>query len=94
MFLILIKLEIPEHPSLRERVLGKVRCAAALRHRHQGKDDLAFSSFLKGQCHKMNIFIESFGILISAFCVCADGFQGSFKSFSLPNTIINFLLAF
>jgi hypothetical protein len=89
-FLIFIKLEIPEHSSIRERVLGKVFCAAALRHCHQGKDDLAFSSFLKGQCHKMNIFIESFDILISAFCVCADGFQGLSKAFHFPTQQLTF----
>jgi hypothetical protein len=84
MFLILIKLEIPEHSSLRERVLGKVRCAAALRHCHQGKDDLAFSSFLKGQCHKMDICFKSLNILISTFCVCADGFSGLSNAFHFP----------
>jgi hypothetical protein len=36
----------------------------------------------------MDIF-EGLNIFISTFCVCADGFQGLFKSY----TIINFLLA-
>ncbi len=74
MFLILIKHEIPEHSSVRERVLGKVRRAAALRHRHQGKVDLSFSSFLMGQCHKMDLCFESLNILDDNFCVFADGF--------------------
>jgi hypothetical protein len=77
--LIFIKLEIPEHSSVRERVLGKVRRAAALRHRHKGKDDLAFSLFLNGKCDKKNFFVK-FIILISSFCVCADVFLSSFKS--------------
>ncbi len=31
---------------------------------------------LKGQCHKMDIFLEGLNILISTICVCADCFQG------------------
>ncbi len=29
---------------------------------------------LKGQCHEMDIFSKVLNILISTFCVCADGF--------------------
>jgi hypothetical protein len=35
---------------------------------------------IKGQCHEIDI-------LISTFCVCADGLK-VFQSFSLPNPII------
>jgi hypothetical protein len=47
---------------------------------------------LKGQCHEIDIFLKVLKILISTFCVCADGFQG-LKKLSLPYTIINFLFA-
>jgi hypothetical protein len=30
--------------------------------------------FLKGQCHEMDLFFQGLNILISTFCVCADGF--------------------
>ncbi len=41
-------------------------------------------------CHEMNIL----NILMSTFCVCANGFLSrSFKCFSLLYTIINFLFA-
>jgi hypothetical protein len=45
---------------------------------------------LKGQCHKIDIYRESFIIFISTFCLCADGFQ---FFLSLPHTSINFLIA-
>jgi hypothetical protein len=35
-------------------------------------------------------FFEGLNILISAYCVCADGFQGSSK-LSLPSTTIDFV---
>ncbi len=38
---------------------------------------------LKGQCREMDIFLKvGLNILCSAFCVCADGFQGLSKAFS------------
>jgi hypothetical protein len=44
------------------------------------------------QCHEMNIFFKGLNILISTFCVCADGFEGLSKSLSLLNRI-NFLFS-
>ncbi len=49
-------------------------------------------------CFKVTVsrdeyFFEGLNILISTFCVCADGFQSLSNSFSLPDTIINFLFA-
>jgi hypothetical protein len=35
---------------------------------------------LKGQCHKMDIFLRS-KMLISTICVSTDGFQGLSKAF-------------
>jgi hypothetical protein len=32
----------------------------------------------------MDIFLGSLNILISTFCLCADGFQGLSKAFALP----------
>ncbi len=50
--------------------------------------------FLKGQCHEMYIFVEGLNILISTFCVCADGFQGLSKAlhYSIQLLTFNFLL--
>jgi hypothetical protein len=39
---------------------------------------------LKGQCHEMDILFKGLNILISIFCVCADGFQGLSKAFHYP----------
>ncbi len=36
---------------------------------------------LKEQCHEMDMFFKGLNILISTFCVCADGFQGLSKAF-------------
>jgi hypothetical protein len=47
---------------------------------------------LKGQCNKMDIFGEGLNILISAFCVCADGFQGLSKAFRYPIQVLTFYL--
>jgi hypothetical protein len=47
---------------------------------------------LKGQCHEMDIFFESLNILISAFCVCTDGFQGLSKAFHCPIMLLIFYL--
>jgi len=43
----------------------------------------------------MDIFVKGFNILISTFCVCADGFKAFQKLFTIPYTctIINFLFA-
>jgi hypothetical protein len=45
--------------------------------------------------HETDIFFEVLNIAISTFCVCADVFLRSFKSFSqpVPNTNINFIFA-
>jgi hypothetical protein len=40
------------------------------------------NSVLKGQCHEEDNFFERLNILISTFCVCADGFQGLSKVFT------------
>jgi hypothetical protein len=47
---------------------------------------------LKGQCHEMDIFFEGLNILISTFCVCADGFQGLSKAFHYPIQLLTFYL--
>ncbi len=48
---------------------------------------------LQGQCHETEMFFEGEYILISTFCVCADGFQGLSKAFHyyLLHTNMNFL---
>ncbi len=43
---------------------------------------------LKGQCHKMDIFLKGLNILISTFCVCADSFQ----AFHYPIQLLTFYL--
>ena len=48
---------------------------------------------LKGQCHEMDIFFECLNILISTFCVCADGFQGLSKGFHYPIQLLTFYFA-
>jgi hypothetical protein len=50
---------------------------------------------LRGQCHELDIFVESLNILIStrAFYVsAADGFQGLFKAFHFPLKFLTFYL--
>ncbi len=47
---------------------------------------------LKGQCYKMDIFVEVINILISTICVCADGFQGLTTSFHYPTQSLTFYL--
>jgi hypothetical protein len=47
---------------------------------------------LKGQCHEMDIFLEGLNILISAFYVCADGFQCISKAFHYPVQLLTFYL--
>ncbi len=37
---------------------------------------------LKGQCFEMDIYFEGLNILISTFCVCADGFKVLQKLFT------------
>ncbi len=37
-------------------------------------------------------FFEDLNILISTFCVCADGFKGLFKSFHYPIQLLTFYL--
>jgi hypothetical protein len=44
---------------------------------------------LKEQCHEVVIF-EGLYILISTFCVCADGFQGLSKAFHYPLQLLTF----
>ncbi len=39
---------------------------------------------LKGQCHEMDIVFEGINILISTFCLCADGFQDLSKACHYP----------
>jgi hypothetical protein len=41
--------------------------------------------FFKGQCHETDI-------LISAFCVCADCFQGLTKAFHYPKHLLTYYL--
>jgi hypothetical protein len=48
---------------------------------------------LKRQCNEMDIFGEGLKILISAFCVCADGFQGLSKAFHYPIQFIKIVFA-
>ncbi len=36
------------------------------------------------QCHEMDIVFEGLNILISTFCVCADGFSDLSKLFTTP----------
>ncbi len=36
---------------------------------------------LKRRCHELDISFDCLSILISPFCVCADGFQGPSKAF-------------
>jgi hypothetical protein len=48
--------------------------------------------WLKGQCHEMDIYFEALNILISTFCVCADGFQGLSKAFHYPVQLLTFYL--
>jgi hypothetical protein len=38
-------------------------------------------------------FLEGLKILISTFCLCADGFQSLSEAFHFPYTITNFLFA-
>jgi hypothetical protein len=47
----------------------------------------------KGQWHEMNSFFEGLNILISTFCVCADGFQGLSKAFHYLTQILTFCCA-
>jgi hypothetical protein len=47
---------------------------------------------LKEQSHEMDIFWK-FRHFNSTFCVCTDGFQGLFSSFSHPYTIVSFSFA-
>ncbi len=38
-------------------------------------------TYLKGQCHEVNIFLEGRDILINTFCVFTHSFQGLLKAF-------------
>jgi hypothetical protein len=51
-----------------------------------------FITHLKGQCHEMDIFLRSKHFNQHFLCM-RWWFSRSFKSFSLPSTIINFLFA-
>jgi hypothetical protein len=46
----------------------------------------------KGQCHEMDVFLKGLNILISTFCVSADGFQGLSKAFRYPIQLSTFYL--
>ncbi len=47
---------------------------------------------LQGQCQEITICCEGLNILISTFCVCADGFQGLSKAFHYPIQLLTFYL--
>jgi hypothetical protein len=47
-------------------------------------------SVLKEECDEMDIFFEGLSILISTFCVCADGFQGLSIAFHYPIQLLTF----
>ncbi len=47
-------------------------------------------SLLKRQCYEMDIISRSKHF--NQYCVCADGFSRSFKSFSLTNQLLTFYL--
>jgi hypothetical protein len=68
---------------------------SCLRRINYYKDEQPFviglQLFLQGQCHEMDIFFEGLNILISTFCVYADGFQDLSKAFHYP---IQLLLTF
>ncbi len=49
--------------------------------------------WLKVQCHEVDICFEGLKILISTFCVCANGFQGLSKAFHCPLQFLPFLFA-
>ncbi len=46
--------------------------------------DVLYQSNVKGTGPRDGYFFESLNILISTFCVCADGFQGLSKAFHYP----------
>jgi hypothetical protein len=48
---------------------------------------------LKVQCHEVDICFEGLKILISTFCVCADGCQGLSQAFHCPAQLLRFLFA-
>ncbi len=62
----------------------------ALGKKHTYLNDPTVS--LKGQYHKMDICFEGLNILISAFCLCADGFQGLSKDFYYLIQLLTFYL--
>ena len=43
-----------------------------------------YQSNVKGTVSRDGYFFEGLSILISTFCVCADGFQGLSKAFHYP----------
>jgi hypothetical protein len=49
--------------------------------------------FLKGTVSRDGHFFEVLNILISTFCVCADGFQGLSKTFHCTVQLLTFLFA-
>jgi hypothetical protein len=50
--------------------------------------------FLKGTVSRDGYFFDGLNILISTFCVCADGYQGLSKAFHYPVQLLTFLFAF
>ncbi len=46
--------------------------------------------FLKGTVLRDGYFFEGLNILISTFCVCADGFQGLSNAFHYPVQLLTF----
>ncbi len=55
----------------------------------QGQMLLVLSSF-KGTVSRVGYFFKGLFILISTFCVCADGFQCRSKGFYYPIQLLNF----
>jgi hypothetical protein len=48
---------------------------------------------LKGQCHRwILLYFKGLNILISTFCVCADGLLGISKAFHYPIQLLTFYL--
>jgi hypothetical protein len=47
---------------------------------------------LKGTVSRDGYILEGLNILISTFCICADGFQGLSKAFRYPIKILTFYL--
>jgi hypothetical protein len=47
---------------------------------------------LKGQFNEMNIFFVGLNVLISTFCVCADGFQSLSIAFHFPIKLLTFYM--